>query len=195
MGYANAKLYKCTKCPPPQCFAAFNSKKEDKAKCKICDSSLFLLRHVSFVDSPGHSDLQETALSGASTVDFSLLLVAANCQEDPETNEHYKANKILGLSDKTFIIHNKIDLIDREQAYEHYDKLKQNYSNYINCGKIKIYKQEHNVGALKNKIFACTKATNEWICLMDSDNYCDEIYIEALYDFWKNKYYLANHIN
>jgi translation initiation factor 2 subunit 3 len=120
LGYTNCKFYKCQKCPVPYCY-------QISEICEQCAEDTELVLHVSFVDSPGHSDLQETALSGASTVDFSLLLVAANCQEDPETNEHYKANKILGLSDKTFIIHNKIDLIDREQAYEHYDKLKQNY--------------------------------------------------------------------
>jgi translation initiation factor 2 subunit 3 len=120
LGYTNCKFYKCPNCAPPYCY-------QNCEICEQCGANSELVLHVSFVDSPGHSDLQTTALSGASSVDFSLLVVAANCQEDPETNEHYKANKILGLTDKTFIIHNKIDLIDRDQAYEHYDKLKQKY--------------------------------------------------------------------
>jgi translation initiation factor 2 subunit 3 len=120
LGYTNCKFYKCPKCPSPFCYQINNI-------CNQCDEKTELVLHISFVDSPGHSDLQTTALSGASNVDFSLLVVSANCQEDPETNEHYKANKILGLTDKTFIIHNKIDLIDKEQAYDHYDKLKQTY--------------------------------------------------------------------
>ena len=120
LGYTNCKFYKCPNCPTPFCY-------QNCEICEQCSADNELVLHVSFVDSPGHSDLQTTALSGASNVDFSLLVVAANCQEDPETNEHYKANKILGLTDKTFIIHNKIDLVDRDQAYEHYDKLKQKY--------------------------------------------------------------------
>ena len=120
LGYTNCRFYKCPNCPAPYCY-------QNSEICEQCGVDTELVLHVSFVDSPGHSDLQTTALSGASNVDFSLLVVAANCQEDPETNEHYKANKILGLTDKTFIIHNKIDLIDRDQAYEHYDKLKANY--------------------------------------------------------------------
>jgi translation initiation factor 2 subunit 3 len=120
LGYTNCKFYKCPNCPAPYCY-------QNSEICLQCATDTELVLHVSFVDSPGHSDLQTTALSGASNVDFSLLVVAGNCQEDPETNEHYKANKILGLTDKTFIIHNKIDLIDRDQAYEHYDKLKQHY--------------------------------------------------------------------
>ena len=120
LGYTNCKFYKCPKCPSPYCYQVSEI-------CNQCAEDTKLVLHVSFVDSPGHSDLQTTALSGASNVDFSLLVVSANCQEDPETNEHYKANKILGLTDKTFIIHNKIDLVDRDQAFDHYDKLKQNY--------------------------------------------------------------------
>jgi translation initiation factor 2 subunit 3 len=120
LGYTNCKFYKCPNCPAPYCY-------QNSDICVQCNTDTELVLHVSFVDSPGHSDLQTTALSGASNVDFSLLVVAANCQEDPETNEHYKANKILGLGDKTFIIHNKIDLVDRDQAYEHYDKLKQKF--------------------------------------------------------------------
>ncbi|AYV79978.1 MAG: eukaryotic translation initiation factor 2, partial [Gaeavirus sp.] len=120
LGYTNCKLYKCSNCPAPNCY-------QTKEICAQCDSQTELKLFVSFIDSPGHSNLQATALSGASTVDFSLLLAAANCQEDPETNEHYKANKILNLTDKTFIIHNKIDLVTKDQAYDHYDKLKQTY--------------------------------------------------------------------
>ena len=120
LGYTNCKFYKCPNCPTPYCY-------QNSEICLQCTTDTELVLHVSFIDSPGHSDLQTTALSGASNVDFSLLVVAANCQKDPETNEHYKANKILGLADKTFIIQNKIDLVDRDQAYEHYDKLKQHY--------------------------------------------------------------------
>ena len=120
LGYTNCKFYKCDICPTPYCY-------QNTTICTQCNSDNKLVLNVSFVDSPGHSDLQTTALSGANDVDFSLLVVASNCQEDPETNEHYKANKILGLTEKTFIIHNKIDLVDREQAYEHYDKLKRKY--------------------------------------------------------------------
>lgn len=33
LGYANAKLYKCPTCPPPECFKSFKSSKEDTPKC------------------------------------------------------------------------------------------------------------------------------------------------------------------
>jgi translation initiation factor 2 subunit 3 len=83
--------------------------------------------HISFVDSPGHNDLQATALSGASNMDFCLLLVAADCEQDPESNEHYKAIKILGLEKFTIVLHNKIDLVSKDIALEHWEKLKKTY--------------------------------------------------------------------
>lgn len=37
--------------------------------------------------------------------------------------------------------------------------------------KVKVYRNEHNVGAFKNKYLAVSKATNDWVYLLDSDNY------------------------
>ena len=37
--------------------------------------------------------------------------------------------------------------------------------------KIKIYRNQTNLGAFKNKYLAVSKASNEWVYLLDSDNY------------------------
>jgi len=37
--------------------------------------------------------------------------------------------------------------------------------------KIKVYRNERNLGAFKNKYLAVSKASNEWVYLLDSDNY------------------------
>lgn len=122
LGYTNAKFYKCESCPDPWCYQV------NQKICGMCGKMMEMKLHVSFVDSPGHNDLQATALSGASNMDFCLLLVSADCEHDPETNEHYKAIKILGLEKSTIVLHNKIDLVDKEQALEHWTKLKQIYN-------------------------------------------------------------------
>jgi len=77
LGYANAKLYKCNKCKPPECFRAFGSDKEDSPKCenKDCDGQFELQRHISFVDCPGHDILMATMLNGAAVMDAALLLI------------------------------------------------------------------------------------------------------------------------
>lgn len=121
LGYTNAKFYKCNTCESPWCYQV------NQSNCIRCGKSNELKLHVSFVDSPGHNDLQSTALSGASNMDFCLLVVSANCEQDLETNEHYKAIKILGLESQTILVHNKIDLVDKPTAIENMIKLRKNY--------------------------------------------------------------------
>lgn len=111
LGYANAKIYKCEKCPEPECYSSFNSKKEDFFKCPKCQSEARLVRHISFVDCPGHDILMATMLTGAAVMDAALLLVSAemDCPQ-PQTREHLQAVQIMNL-DKVIILQNKLDLI------------------------------------------------------------------------------------
>ena len=78
--YANAKIYKCdsTQCPRPTCYRSASSIKEDVFPCDRlgCKGKFRLLRHVSFVDCPGHDILMATMLNGAAIMDAALLLIA-----------------------------------------------------------------------------------------------------------------------
>lgn len=100
LGYANAKIYKCPTCERPQCFKAHSSSKEDNPPCDYCSGPMDLVRHVSFVDCPGHDILMATMLNGAAVMDGALLLVAANesCPQ-PQTSEHLAAVEIMRLKD------------------------------------------------------------------------------------------------
>ena len=125
LGYANAKLYRCPKCPAPECFKAFGSEKEDNPKCEKCSSELELLRHVSFVDCPGHDILMATMLNGAAIMDAALLLVAANepCPQ-PQTSEHLAAVENMELK-HIIIIQNKIDIAMKDDTpKEQYNQIK-----------------------------------------------------------------------
>ncbi len=122
LGYTNAKFYKCQTCPEPWSYQV------GQINCILCGKPNQMKLHVSFVDSPGHNDLQATALSGASNMDWCLLMVSADCENDPETNEHYKAIKILGLEKSTFVLHNKIDLVSKDKALEHWEKISKSYN-------------------------------------------------------------------
>jgi hypothetical protein len=44
------------------------SNKEDNFKCEVCGGKMKLLRHVSFVDCPGHDILMATMLNGAAGI-------------------------------------------------------------------------------------------------------------------------------
>ena len=66
---------------------------------KTCsDGEWELLRHVSFVDCPGHDILMATMLNGAAVMDAALLLIAGNetCPQ-PQTAEHLAAVEIMKL--------------------------------------------------------------------------------------------------
>jgi glycosyltransferase involved in cell wall biosynthesis len=73
------------------------------------------------------------------------------------------------------------EIIIMDDASDDYNKVMASFDDT----KIKCFTQPHNIGALRNKIIACTKATNPWICLMDSDNFADVSYFEALTSYWK----------
>lgn len=114
LGYANAKLFKCPKCPPPECYKSYGSEMEDQPKCETCGETLELIRHVSFVDCPGHDILMATMLNGAAVMDAALLLIAANepCPQ-PQTSEHLAAVENMDLKN-IIIIQNKIDIVMRD---------------------------------------------------------------------------------
>lgn len=123
LGYANAKIYKCQEptCPEPDCYRSFKSDKEINPKCQRpgCPGRYALVRHVSFVDCPGHDILMSTMLSGAAVMDAALLLIAGNesCPQ-PQTSEHLAAIEIMKLK-HVVILQNKVDLMREESALEH----------------------------------------------------------------------------
>lgn len=82
-----------------------------------------LLRHVSFVDCPGHDILMATMLNGAAVMDGALLLIAGNetCPQ-PQTSEHLAAVEIMQLS-HIIILQNKIDLIQESAAANQHEQI------------------------------------------------------------------------
>ncbi|KAG0623699.1 hypothetical protein M758_3G194200 [Ceratodon purpureus] len=128
LGYANAKIYKCEdeRCPRPMSFKAYGSGKEDSPLCDVPGfetARMKLLRHVSFVDCPGHDILMATMLNGAAIMDGALLLIASNesCPQ-PQTSEHLAAVEIMRLK-HIIILQNKIDLIQESVAINQHESI------------------------------------------------------------------------
>ncbi|XP_055850039.1 eukaryotic translation initiation factor 2 subunit 3 isoform X2 [Episyrphus balteatus] len=125
LGYANAKIYKCDnpKCPRPASFISGGSSKDDSFPCTrpACSGRFQLIRHVSFIDCPGHDILMATMLNGAAVMDAALLLIAGNesCPQ-PQTAEHLAAIEIMKLQ-HMIILQNKIDLVTESQAKEQHE--------------------------------------------------------------------------
>ncbi|KAG5348353.1 IF2G factor, partial [Acromyrmex charruanus] len=125
--YANAKIYECEnpKCPRPGRYISGGSSKDDSFPCmrSVCSGRFQLVRHVSFVDCPGHDILMATMLNGAAVMDAALLLIAGNesCPQ-PQTSEHLAAIEIMKLK-HIVILQNKIDLVKEAQAKEQYEQI------------------------------------------------------------------------
>ncbi|XP_013173436.1 PREDICTED: uncharacterized protein LOC106122112 isoform X2 [Papilio xuthus] len=125
--YANAKIYKCDnpKCPRPTSYISGGSSKDDNFPClrPACTGRFQLVRHVSFVDCPGHDILMATMLNGAAVMDAALLLIAGNesCPQ-PQTSEHLAAIEIMKLK-HILILQNKIDLVKEGQAKEQHEQI------------------------------------------------------------------------
>ncbi|KAL4561288.1 hypothetical protein LXL04_033452 [Taraxacum kok-saghyz] len=120
LGYANAKIYKC------EDDRAYGSGKEDSPQCDVPgfeNSKMTLMRHVSFVDCPGHDILMATMLNGAAIMDGALLLIAANesCPQ-PQTSEHLAAVEIMRLQ-HIIILQNKVDLIQENVAINQHESI------------------------------------------------------------------------
>lgn len=126
LGYANAKIYKCDDpaVGRPQCYTSRGSSHADEFPCELSTKGKFkLVRHVSFVDCPGHDILMATMLNGAAVMDAALLLIAGNesCPQ-PQTSEHLAAIEIMKLK-HILIMQNKIDLVKESQAKEQHDQI------------------------------------------------------------------------
>ncbi|KAL7080029.1 hypothetical protein ACQ4LE_000797 [Meloidogyne hapla] len=128
LGYANAKIYRCSnsECPRPHCYRSAGSSTPDRFKCERpnCTGEYVCVRHVSFVDCPGHDILMATMLNGAAVMDAALLLIAGNetCPQ-PQSCEHLAAVEIMQLKN-LIILQNKIDLINENQANDQHEQIK-----------------------------------------------------------------------
>jgi translation initiation factor 2 subunit 3 len=81
------------------------------------------VRHVSFIDCPGHEMLMATTLSGATLIDAAILVVAANEGIKPQTREHLMVLKAKKIS-RVIVVQNKIDLVTKEQALKNCQEVK-----------------------------------------------------------------------
>lgn len=115
LGYAEMTTKKCEKCD------VYTTSE----KCPKCEGKAVPLRKISFVDAPGHETLMATVISASSILDGALLIIAANepCPQ-PQTKEHKMVLEILGVKNLV-VVQNKIDLVSKEKAKEHYRQIKE----------------------------------------------------------------------
>jgi len=77
-----------------------------------------------------------------------------------------------------FLNKNIIDeLVICDENGNDYEKIFSKYKNFFtNNSNFKIYKNDNILGVFKNKLKVCSLASNNYIALIDSDNFCNENY-------------------
>lgn len=115
IGYANAKIFKCQYCKPPEAFQSTKSS-DTSYNCKICNGQTDLISHVSFTDVPGHNIFMSTMLNGTCAMDYAIMIESASngTIPAPQTIEHYQITKQIGIPIE-FVCLNKIDLVRDKQ--------------------------------------------------------------------------------
>ncbi|CAJ1440169.1 unnamed protein product [Effrenium voratum] len=121
LGYANAKVYKKLDATEDDEHPYCSRPSHDP---DVLENGYRLVRHVSFVDCPGHDILMATMLNGAAVMDAALLVIAGNetCPQ-PQTSEHLAAVEIMRLK-HIIILQNKVELIKQQEAVTRYDEIK-----------------------------------------------------------------------
>mgnify|MGYP003886162415 CR=1 FL=1 len=131
LGYANAKIYQLqgVKDELPGNYTSYGSHHPDRFTDERGDWKV--VRHVSFVDCPGHDILMATMLTGAAVMDAAMLLIAGNepCPQ-PQTSEHLAAVEIMKLKN-ILILQNKIDLVKEEEATKQHAQIKKFVSGTV----------------------------------------------------------------
>ena len=131
LGYANAKIYKLQGVPDdfPGNYTSYGSSHPDRFNDER--GTWEVVRHVSFVDCPGHDILMATMLTGAAVMDAAMLLIAGNetCPQ-PQTSEHLAAVEIMKL-ENIIILQNKIDLVKEEEAIKQHAQIKKFVSGTV----------------------------------------------------------------
>lgn len=123
LGYANAKLFQCQKTGEIFCVPSHITHKISPHTAE----PMTLIKHISFVDCPGHASFMSTMISGTAVMDAIFLLISAIDPIFPQvqTYEHLLALKNTNINVKNMkVLQNKLDLVTKERCLENAKDIK-----------------------------------------------------------------------
>ncbi len=80
-------------------------------------------RKVGIIDVPGHERFIKNMVAGATSIDFVILVIAADDSIMPQTREHLEIMQILGI-EKGMVAMTKIDVVDAELVSLAYEEIR-----------------------------------------------------------------------
>jgi len=79
------------------------------------------------------------------------------------------------------------EIVICDETGEDYSKIIAKYESFIkNNNNFKVYKNTEVLGVFKNKLKVCSLSTNDYIALIDSDNFADETYFKTAKAYIEN---------
>ena len=88
-----------------------NLKEEINRGMTINIGFAFINNQITLIDVPGHEKFIKNMVSGVSSIDYALLIIAADDGIMPQTIEHFEILKLLNIKRGTIVL-TKIDLVD-----------------------------------------------------------------------------------
>jgi glycosyltransferase involved in cell wall biosynthesis len=73
----------------------------------------------------------------------------------------------------------EIVIVDDHSPYEIFTAISEHVRD---IPKVKLYRNEKNLDCYRNKREAVSKATNEWVIILDSDNIINKEYVDKIYE-------------
>lgn len=124
LGYANAKIFKCSNCQPPMCYQSSSSFVME-LNCKYCNNIMELKKHISIIDTPGHNMLMATMINGTSVMDTTILVESSvNNGLEKQSVEHLAALSNSSVPNSIVCL-NKMDLCKKIDAHSKIEILKE----------------------------------------------------------------------
>lgn len=119
LGYSHLDILYCDGCKFPSSLTS-----NAVGKCpEDCSGTPLHLRCYSILDHPGHEILISTMMSGASIIDYGLVVIAADEPVPmPQTREHVTALQLMGV-ENIIVVQNKIELVSREELVKNYNQI------------------------------------------------------------------------
>lgn len=122
LGYANVKIFQDMKTG----YLAVAKSDVNEMRHPVTGDEMKLVRHISYVDTPGHNSYVATMISGTALMDAALLIIAANEQKVP-TQQCYEHLLALNRANiyNILILQNKMDIVSKKEAIDNLNKIRE----------------------------------------------------------------------
>lgn len=120
IGYANAKIFRCSE---TGFTCATNTNVQEMINPEN-GKPMELIKHISFVDCPGHESFMSTMISGTTVMDSAMLVIAGNDKvvPEPQTYEHLLAISNTNINN-ILVLQNKLDLVTKDECVANLNKI------------------------------------------------------------------------